>query len=611
MSFLAWLGALSVLVQLSVAPALWAAGAVAGERTLRAGVATRILLVLSALCGLATGVSLIAGWPVLAALARLFWIWPVAASLGAAALLRFSLRAIGMARAPRLGDLPEDASVGGCHVESALEYAADALGLANVPSIRIVQADVSPAVTGFRRPVLLFPARMLYLSGDSLRIVVTHELAHLKMCHLFWSRLAFLLRSAIWPNPLGTAVARAIGRRTEIEADGLVEELGFSLQEIGATRRQVLSLLSPQEAPLAFVSDESAEWRGLAAGGASVGRACARAVLVAVGLGGALCPLAPIIWPRIVPLQRYSSFADNPFTLTFGTSFGDWGRAHYDVYFTSAGALCRMRGDGRDLVVLDRSGSVVEPCVSRDGSRVAFVRRDSAGYWELCVRDRDGREIAEPVPKSTDLRHPSLSPTGDRVVYSDRGRLVVLNLATGRKFLLPDIVGPGIEPSFGHDGSYLLYMIEGHVFRVGVDGRGKRQLTFGRNHGGPFQVDDHGPMASPDGKLVALTRVQGQLDTGWYTGRPIPSSYTVSVWVMNADGSDARQLTKPVAGREEQALSGFAPTGLWVSFELTEASPIGARNIPCETDVVTGEWRALPAPDWAGSVCYTGFLPGR
>ncbi|MCW5559990.1 MAG: hypothetical protein KIT22_19405, partial [Verrucomicrobiae bacterium] len=76
--------------------------------------------------------------------------------------------------ARQAADAPED-------LQAQVREAARALGLRRIPKLRLSAANHSPAVCGFLRPVILLPAELAgRLTPDALRLVLLHELAHLK-----------------------------------------------------------------------------------------------------------------------------------------------------------------------------------------------------------------------------------------------------------------------------------------------------------------------------------------------------------------------------------------------------------------------------------------------
>lgn len=77
------------------------------------------------------------------------------------------------------------------------------MGVRRVPSVAECHAIDSPAVQGFLRPRLLFPAgRVAAYSDEELRHILLHELAHLKRRDLALNWIAAALQTLHWFNPL-------------------------------------------------------------------------------------------------------------------------------------------------------------------------------------------------------------------------------------------------------------------------------------------------------------------------------------------------------------------------------------------------------------------------
>ncbi|MBV9080384.1 MAG: PD40 domain-containing protein [Elusimicrobia bacterium] len=94
-------------------------------------------------------------------------------------------------------------------------------------------------------------------------------------------------------------------------------------------------------------------------------------------------------------------------------------------------------------------------------------------------------------------------------------------------------------PVFSPDGKTIAYTrrAEGepyHVWLMDADGRNRRELTHGQG--------DFAASWSVDSKRIAYQS----------PAKDATKQVGFSIWVVNADGSDARQLTTPPAGRSDQ-----------------------------------------------------------
>lgn len=167
------------------------------------------------------------------------------------------------------------------------------------------------------------------------------------------------------------------------------------------------------------------------------------------------------------------------------------------------------------------------PAVSPDGTRVAFLsNRD--GNEDVYVVGRDGTNEVRLTNTPDDETRPAWSSDGKHVWFSvfanDVSRIYSVD-PDGRNLKQIGSV-PGRAATLSHDGKRVLYATgEWTAVRLAVsnlDGSEARILA------------DHAPVLwnvqwSPDDKLIA------------YTGRS-STEKALSVWIMNADGSNAREI---------------------------------------------------------------------
>lgn len=200
--------------------------------------------------------------------------------------------------------------------------------------------------------------------------------------------------------------------------------------------------------------------------------------------------------------------------------------------FTRNGYLCKMRPNGDSLTQLGALSGAIRPAWSRDGSKIAFVPRDAgSGIWMYDLKSDSVSQILSYG------NYPSWHPTtGELIVLDGRydpstGVVVYsfLSVAPSTKSVrtissfatISDCSFSRISP----DGNTILYSLtrpDDHVqiWAFDVNLIQHKQLS---NDGGDFGA------WSPDGKKIVYTRTQ-------------PGDGTL--WVMNADGSNRRQLTK-------------------------------------------------------------------
>lgn len=155
------------------------------------------------------------GWPAATWLA-LAWLAGVAVFGGRSVLgwLRLARRS---ARAR-----PVDAP----HVVDAIAQCRERLGLRSWPRILIGSEIRVPMVWGFCRPTLLLPDAVREWSEERLRVVLLHELAHLRRLDGLTLLIGRLATTFHWFNPLAWVVDRAARRDCEQACDDVVLNAG-------------------------------------------------------------------------------------------------------------------------------------------------------------------------------------------------------------------------------------------------------------------------------------------------------------------------------------------------------------------------------------------------
>ncbi len=212
------------------------------------------------------------------------------------------------------------------------------------------------------------------------------------------------------------------------------------------------------------------------------------------------------------------------------------------------GAAVRVSGAGADSgsIFLVPLGNGVSrrvarvpgrsPRLSPDGKRVAWLN----GSWtstSLSVGEPTGAHATRVAGGATTAWNPAWSPDGKRLAYTygDSSRVlqvhVVKNNGKDDRAVTASTrdVGSAQLPAWSPDGKRIAYQVglraprTSHVWVADADGGNATKLA---PHDTPYL--DEAPAWFPDGKRIAF-----QSDR---TG-------AMEIWVMNADGTEARQVT--------------------------------------------------------------------
>ena len=112
-----------------------------------------------------------------------------------------------------------------------------------------------PVTWGLLRPVALLPADADGWTEDRKRIVMLHELAHVKRWDCFTQMVTQLACAVYWFNPLAWLAARQVGIERERACDDLVLRSGFKASDYGQHLLDIVrSLRSPLGTSLTSVS---------------------------------------------------------------------------------------------------------------------------------------------------------------------------------------------------------------------------------------------------------------------------------------------------------------------------------------------------------------------
>jgi TolB protein len=223
--------------------------------------------------------------------------------------------------------------------------------------------------------------------------------------------------------------------------------------------------------------------------------------------------------------------------------------------------------------------SLTGAALSRDGSRVAFVRHD-----DIYVMRADGSHVRRLTYSAALEGAPAWSPDGRWIAYSSyrSGHSSILKMRAsdgGQKTVL---AGPGTVdvPAWSPDGRRIAYAgVRGQIWLMNADGSGKHALTKTRIGTGV----DWAPAWSPDGRRIAY---ESNVATG-------PVSPTNEIWVIGADGSRPTRLTHNHLNDNHPV---WSPDGTWLAFSSPLPRP-GLAHLWLVRPTGTGLHRLT---SWAG-----------
>ncbi|MEZ5317339.1 MAG: M56 family metallopeptidase [Vicinamibacterales bacterium] len=146
-------------------------------------------------------------------------------ALWLAGVALFALRlGVGLWRVSRLAATARD--VDDDRLRRLAAEAARSLGLRRAVRVRLVDRPAVLIAWGVRHPVVLLPRQAVGWSADRLRIVLTHELAHVASADGVVRLAAEILRVTWWFNPLVWFAGRALSRESELACDDAVLRSG-------------------------------------------------------------------------------------------------------------------------------------------------------------------------------------------------------------------------------------------------------------------------------------------------------------------------------------------------------------------------------------------------
>lgn len=161
-----------------------------------------------------------------------------------------------------------------------------------------------------------------------------------------------------------------------------------------------------------------------------------------------------------------------------------------------------MNQDGTNIRRLTNTGYAEFPSWSPDGSKIAFDGTVS-GDSGLFVMNPDGTEITRVAESGL---YPSFSPAGTELAYSyydnDDPYYHIAKVSITDPAHPSVNIGTGIEPSFSHDGTKIVYLDPAYaLYQMGANGENPTA----------YSVSGNDPVFSPDDTSVIYADPYGQL----------------------------------------------------------------------------------------------------
>ncbi len=264
-------------------------------------------------------------------------------------------------------------------------------------------------------------------------------------------------------------------------------------------------------------------------------------------------------------------------------------------YIRATGAMLEdvsLDGEAREIVSFDDGSTLMDPALSPDGKRIAFIRQEPAKGTgneldfgsDLYVVHRDGSGLREVVHHSAlaeYVRTPSWLDA-DQLYFSVRGRTAEaladyrverLDLRSGQR---SRIAANAVDPSVAPGATQLLAIsVETSTTREtvllgGIEGSGFRDLLPPQ----PVLTLIGSAVMSPDGAQIAFAAgdLLGSMAPPRAMGFAPMSKASVhpffqDVWLINVDGTNLRRIAEVV----ERSLSlSWSPDGRYVYAMGTE-----------------------------------------
>lgn len=505
---------------------------------------------------------------------------------------------------------------------SLLDEEAERLKISRRPRIAISPNADGPLLTGVWRPVIVLPTRIeATFSEHELRIMLAHELAHLKRHDLAWNWLPTIVHWLFYFHPLVWLMTRSWCEAQEAACDELLiqrqvtqpADYGRLLVKLAQRLPQPSASLAAASVLGVYRNLERRIKRLAQAKPVSFGRLLTAAALLAL-----IAIFAIVPWRlearETNQLASDAGRAQKESSLITDDRDGNavqesatplpgkiYARVGLD-FKNEAGAAEKYNG----IIAIDPNTGSWEKIgdfghrfqVSPDGTKYLYstfrqpLTSSETHTTDIWLADAKGGAPARIV---ADAICPLWSPDGKEVLYFKgkdsentgwRGPTWLLDLETMQAKQLPVPETDEVD-DWSRQGNWLVTVSDRHapygsgyqLYVMHPDGTGERRLTEG--------ALNCYPKFSPDGKRIVYKR---SADLG-------------SLWVVDVDGSNRQQImTENADGTYAPENASWSPDGNWLAVKVFDwQSRIGDDGKE-ERFVTVGEGNdrlAILAPDGA------------
>ncbi|HVX41604.1 MAG TPA: M56 family metallopeptidase [Gemmatimonadaceae bacterium] len=136
--------------------------------------------------------------------------------------------------------------------EHVLTAVARTLGVRRAVAVHVSSRAMVPATWGWLRPVVLLPAEAIGWSDDELRIVLTHELSHVRASDWICGVAARVMCALYWFHPGAWWIARRLEENAELACDERVIGAGIRRSDYAELLVRAASMLPAARAASAL-----------------------------------------------------------------------------------------------------------------------------------------------------------------------------------------------------------------------------------------------------------------------------------------------------------------------------------------------------------------------